>query len=186
MDGGRWWWAGCWVELQELVGRFWRRTVGLSADTPPFRDTAAKEWGTQGVSTPQGAWVGRWIGAPWSTVRDGAEVDGSRPLPIFRRTFRTTGKVAKAELRIAGLGQFEARLDGQVVGQSGLHEAWTDYSKTVRYESYDVTGTLWPSRHVLAVLLGNGMYNVQRSLMPDGKARYTKFEGKLRRTEGDC
>jgi hypothetical protein len=53
-----------------------------------------------------------------------------------------------------------------------LHQAWTDYRKTVTFESYDVTKWLTPGPHVLAVMLGNGMYNAQKT-----KGRYTKFEG---------
>ena len=34
-----------------------------------------------------------------------------------------------------------------------------------------------PGKHVIGMILGNGMYNVQRSVMANGKARYTKFEG---------
>ncbi len=91
----------------------------------------------------------------------------------------------KATLRLAGLGQREAHLgrtDGAfVVGRNGLHQAWTDYCKTVRFESYDVTEAMRPGRMVLGVMMGNGMYNVQRSSLSGkgatGKARYTKFEG---------
>ncbi len=125
----------------------------------------------------QDAWTAKWIGAPWSTVRDGAEADGSRPMPMFRRDMEIRGKVARAELRIAGLGQFSARMDGELVGPAGLHEAWTNYKKTVEFQTCDVTAQMQPGKHALAVMLGNGMYNVQRSVMANGKARYTKFEG---------
>lgn len=128
----------------------------------------------------QQGWNAKWIAAPWSTVRDGAEMDGSKPMPIFRHEFVVRGTVTRAELRIAGLGQFDARIgskDGvQLVGPRGLHQAWTDYKKTVMYESYDVTAQMKPGPHVLGVMLGNGMYNVQRSLSANGKSRYTKFE----------
>jgi hypothetical protein len=121
-------------------------------------------------------WAARWIMAPWSTERDGAELDGSRPMPVFRREFTVRGKVAKATLRIAGLGQFEASVGSKgemhLVAPHGLHQAWTNYKKTVTYESYDVTKVLKPGSDVLGVMLGNGMYNVQRT-----KRRYTKFEG---------
>ena len=121
-------------------------------------------------------WAARWIMAPWSTERDGAELDGSRPMPVFRREFTVRGKVAKATLRIAGLGQFEASVGSKgemhLVAPHGLHQAWTNYKKTVTYESYDVTKVLKPGSDVLGVMLGNGMYNVQRT-----KGRYTKFEG---------
>ena len=34
-------------------------------------------------STSADQWRGKWIAAPWSTERDGAELDGSRPMPVF-------------------------------------------------------------------------------------------------------
>ncbi|QHN02996.1 Bacterial alpha-L-rhamnosidase [Granulicella sp. WH15] len=123
-------------------------------------------------------WQGKWIQAPWSTIRDGAESDGGKPMPIFRREFALREKPVEAILRIAGLGQWEAQLDGSsTIAPSGLHQAWTSYRKTVTYSSYDLTAQLNAGHHALGVMLGNGMYNVQRSVMPNGKARYTKFEG---------
>jgi len=122
--------------------------------------------------TVDGDWTARWIQAPWSTERDGAELDGSRPMPIFRREFTLREKVVKATLRIAGLGQYEVAIDGKSVAPSGLHQAWTDYRKTVTYESYEVTKVVKVGSNVIGVMVGNGMYNVQRT-----KGRYTKFEG---------
>ena len=148
--------------------------------------TGCGAW-AQGVRTParqvagagraaSAAWAGKWIEAPWSTERDGAELDGSRPLPVFRREFVVRARVAKATLRIAGLGQFEARIGSaeemHLVAPHGLHQAWTNYRKTVTFETYDVTKWMAPGAHVLAVMLGNGMYNVQKT-----SGRYTKFEG---------
>src|SRR6266702_4499501 len=60
--------------------------------------------------TVEQTWTARWIQAPWSTERDGAEVDGSKPMPVFRREFAVRQKVTKATLRIAGLGQYEGRI----------------------------------------------------------------------------
>jgi hypothetical protein len=121
-------------------------------------------------------WAAKWIQAPWSTERDGAELDGSRPMPVFRREFVVRDRVTQATLRIAGMGQYEARIGSKgemhLVAPHGLHQAWTDYKKTVTYDSCDVTRMLMPGQHVLGVMLGNGMYNVQRT-----KGRYTKFEG---------
>ena len=31
-----------------------------------------------GVASAQDGWTAKWIAAPWSTIRDGAEVDGSK------------------------------------------------------------------------------------------------------------
>ncbi len=122
---------------------------------------------TASAQTPLNA---RWIQSPTSTPRDGAELDGSRPMPIFRREFTLTRRPASATLRIAGLGQFDVTLDAHAILPPGLHGAWTDYRKTVPYQTYPVS--LTPGHHTLTVLLGNGMYNVQQT-----KGRYTKFEG---------
>lgn len=129
-------------------------------------------------------WKAKWVAAPWSTERDGAEADGSRPLPIFRREFVVKEKPTKAELRIVGLGQWQATLGSlsgvQSVALAGLHQAWTDYRKTVTYDELDVTAMVGKGRDVLAVMLGNGMYNVQRTDLPGVPPRgqrYTKFAG---------
>ena len=94
-------------------------------------------------------------------------------MPMFRREFILRGKPVDATLRIAGLGQYEVHLNREAsLAPGGLHQAWTDYRKTVTYDTYRVTGALRRGENVLAVLLGNGMYNVQRT-----PGRYTKFEG---------
>jgi alpha-L-rhamnosidase len=144
-------------------------TVGLSAALAvgaiPAKQPVAEE-----------PWTARWIQAAWSTSRDGAELDGSKPMPIFRHEFTVRTRPVKAMLRIAGLGQYEARIGSKsgmhLVTPRGLHQAWTDYKTTITYESYDLTKMLAPGQNVLCVMLGNGMYNVQRT-----KGRYTKFEG---------
>jgi alpha-L-rhamnosidase len=137
----------------------------LAAGAVPAKQPAAAE-----------PWTARWIQAPWSTERDGAELDGSKPMPVFRREFTVRKKLMNATLRIAGLGQYEARVGNKggmrLVAPHGLHQAWTNYKTTVTFETYDVTKMLAPGQDVLGVMLGNGMYNVQRT-----KGRYTKFEG---------
>ncbi|HEX5284415.1 MAG TPA: family 78 glycoside hydrolase catalytic domain [Bryocella sp.] len=124
----------------------------------------------------------KWIQAPWSTVRDGAEADGSRPMPVFRREFVLREKPKNAVLRIVGLGQWQASIGyaGHVeaVEHGGLHGDWTDYRKTIAFDAVNVTSMVGRGRNVLAVMLGNGMYNVQRTALPGVPPRgmrYTKF-----------
>ena len=139
----------------------------------------------------QDGWTAKWIGDEAGTARAGAMPDGSEPMPLFRREFVVRGRVSRAEFRIAGLGQWQASLDGGApIGGEGLHQDWTDYRKTVTYRTYDLTRAMTAGRHVLGVELGNGMYNVQKTVYPkaeagvarrpgqvSGRTRYTKFEG---------
>ena len=96
-----------------------------------------------------------------------AEWDKAEPLSrrsiILRRSFKPQKAVKHAELRICGLGFYEATINGQKVGTSEFAPTWSDYDKTVFFNIYDVTSYLSPltSDISLCVLLGNGFYNEQ-------------------------
>jgi hypothetical protein len=113
------------------------------------------------------AWPAAWIAAP---ARDSDQA--TDPMPLFRRAFTVARPIARAVLYASGLGQDELRINGRTVGGSELTPGWSDYRKTVFYDSYDVTGLLKTGPNALGVMLGNGMYRVFKT-----PGRYTKFEG---------
>ena len=89
----------------------------------------------------------------------------------IRRDVTLRKGVKQATVHICGLGFYELTLNGQKVGDSEFAPLWSDYDKSVFYNTYDVT-TLLPSPSSLfqiCVLLGNGFYNEQ------GK-RYAKMK----------
>ena len=102
-----------------------------------------------------------------------AEWDQADPLSrrsiILRRSFRPYKTVKHAELRICGLGFYEATINGRKVGESEFAPAWSDYDKTVFINTYDVTEYIHSGDNELRVLLGNGFYNEQGG-------RYTKLK----------
>jgi len=110
-------------------------------------------------------WKAKWIAAP-------VALGSAAQMPIFRRSFRLPQRSDRAIISISGLGQYELTLNGREVSEDLFTPGWTDYRKTVFYNTYDVTSQLDAGENVLAVMLGNGMYNVVRT--PD---RYTKFAG---------
>ena len=79
--------------------------------------------------------------------------------------------VKRATVNICGLGFYELTLNGQKVGDAEFAPLWSDYDKSVFYNTYDVTSFLPSSSTLLhiRVLLGNGFYNEQ------GK-RYAKMK----------
>lgn len=82
---------------------------------------------------------------------------------ILRHHFRTSPrKVSSAVVYICGLGHYEMRLNGMKVGDSEFAPLWTDYDKTAYYNVYDVTSLIRQGGNAIAVLLGNGFYNVQK------------------------
>jgi alpha-L-rhamnosidase len=124
-------------------------------------------------------WHGRWIAAaadgprpPQARGNDDTLVESVPALPIFRDRFQVTKPVARATLFISGLGESEALLNDRAVTESVMTPGWTDYRKTVFYDTYDVTSLMHTGSNAIGVMLGNGMYNVQGV-----KGRYTKFVG---------
>lgn len=93
-------------------------------------------------------------------------------MPIFRNDFVASKAISKATLRISGLGQYEAHINGHNVSDAVLTPGWTDYRKHVLYDTYDVGGLLAQGKNAIGVLLGSGMYDVRET-----KGRYTKFSG---------
>ena len=93
----------------------------------------------------------------------------SRRSIILRRSFRPYKTVKQAELRICGLGFYEATINGEKVGESEFAPTWSDYDKTVFFNTYDVTRQIHQGDNELRVLLGNGFYNEQGG-------RYTKLK----------
>ena len=93
----------------------------------------------------------------------------SRRSIILRRSFKPYKPVKHAELRICGLGFYEATINGQKVGTSEFAPTWSDYDKTVFFNVYDVTRQIRQGNNELRVLLGNGFYNEQGG-------RYTKLK----------
>ena len=93
----------------------------------------------------------------------------SRRSIVLRRSFKPYKTVKHAELRICGLGFYEATINGQKVGDSEFAPSWSDYDKTVFFNVHDVTQQIRQGDNELRVLLGNGFYNEQGG-------RYTKLK----------
>ena len=51
-----------------------------------------------------------------------------------------------ARLYVTALGLYEARLNGEKVGDAFLAPGWTDYGQRIPYQTFDVTGLLARAR----------------------------------------
>jgi alpha-L-rhamnosidase len=114
-----------------------------------------------------GGWQAQWIGLgpvrenfspPSEPGTPDAVRNALRPAPYLRRSFAVTGPVAAARLHITALGLYEARLNGERVGDAYLAPGWTDYGKRVHYQTYDVTGLVRVGANVLGAVLADGWY----------------------------
>ena len=127
----------------------------------------ASGWSDAGQWSQAPEWHAAWVAA--HPTDSGAD---NEPMPLFRKGFTVAHPVVRAILYASGLGQDELRLNGKKVGSDELTPGWSDYRKTVYYDTYDVTKLLRQGPNALGVMLGNGMYRVLKT-----QGRYTKFVG---------
>lgn len=161
--------------------------LALPAQTP--LDWRVMVWDREGRASPwsaparfvtgvEGAWRGSWIAAEQDGPITAPPSEGTPPvtsaytLPLLRRAFHIDRTVRHAVLCVSGLGAHALSINGREPSAALLNPGWTDYRRTVLYETIDVTDHLHPGANMLGVRLGGGMYDVEKR-----PGRYTKFVG---------
>jgi alpha-L-rhamnosidase len=93
----------------------------------------------------------------------------SRRSIMLRKPFEVKKEIKEAVVYISGLGHYELTINGKKIGNSEFAPLWTDYDKTVNFNTYELNvKDLQNGENVIGVLLGNGMYNTLAE-------RYSKF-----------
>lgn len=82
------------------------------------------------------------------------------PAPYLRTTFTPAREktIRHATLYATALGLYECRINGARVSDSEFAPGWTEYSKRVEHQTYDVTGMVKPGANCLGAVLGDGWY----------------------------
>ncbi len=160
-------------ELQPGERYYWQ--VSIWDQNGRRSSWSAPSWWQTGMPPGKGQSKARWIAfeLPDSVDLLVPGIHGSgdhlekklldRPVvPLFRKSFRIDRNPVRATLSISGLGHYIASVNGKPAGDSFLAPGWTDYDKTVLYNSYDVTGQVRSGENVLGVMVGNGFHHINR------------------------
>lgn len=145
----------------------------------PRADVLTDDGRVPGFPTDYALAAGDAADGPFTTL---ARVTGQQPptpylpagLPLLAKDFTLPRAVRSARLYIAGLGVYDATLNGEPVGDAVLEPANTTYTRRVQYATYDVTDRLRSGANTLGVALGNGMANVVSTA-----DRYRKLYGNI-------
>lgn len=78
----------------------------------------------------------------------------------LRKDFSADSEIKEAIIYISGLGHYELSLNGKKVGDSQFDPMWSDYDKTIYYNTYDVSNAI-KENNTIGILLGNGFFNQQ-------------------------
>lgn len=80
------------------------------------------------------------------------------PALQLRRTFHLEKTIIQARLYATALGAYEARLNGQRVGNALLTPEPAQYAERVLYRVYDVTPLVVKGENALGLIVGDGWY----------------------------
>lgn len=114
----------------------------------------------QGRLTREPAWQGATVVGALNDKRFGDILPGGLPQPaaLLRHGFAVAKQVKSARLYATALGSYRMFINGSRVGQDVLTPDFTDYTKRVLYQTYDVTDLLAAGNNVIAALLGDGWF----------------------------
>jgi len=116
------------------------------------------------------AWSGRLASTPtWQPVvvagnlsdsHFGKILPGSLPQPavLLRKRFSVSKPVKTARLYATALGSYRMFLNNERVGHDILTPDFTDYSRRVLYQTYDVTSLVAAGSNAIGAILGNGWF----------------------------
>ncbi|MDR0994946.1 MAG: family 78 glycoside hydrolase catalytic domain, partial [Tannerella sp.] len=142
--------------LQSRSGYYWKVRVWTNKGMSDWSEPAC--W-TTGLMHPSD-WKAQWIGLDKSYSSDRLEGSTRLAARYLRKEFQLQGKpVSRAMLYLSGLGLYEAYVNGKNVDEGqALSPAPTDYSKVVKYNTFDLTSVLKPGDNAIGVVLGNGRF----------------------------
>ena len=95
--------------------------------------------------------------AQWIAPPAGAATNGG--CPIFRKEFVLERQPRRSTLRIVGLGDFDARVNGRRLADAGMNQPWSQYEKTIYYREFDISSLVGQGTNCVGVMLGNSFWN---------------------------
>jgi alpha-L-rhamnosidase len=107
-------------------------------------------------------WKAKWIGCDRGFAWDSVSKFSRLSARYYRRQFDLKPGIKKATAYIVGLGHYELYVNGQPIGDQVLAGPPTDYTQSVKYNTFDVTGYLKQGGNAIGTVLGNGRYFTMR------------------------
>jgi alpha-L-rhamnosidase len=135
-------------ELESRQRAYWKVKVWDKANKSSESDYARFEMGLLKFAD----WKGDWI-----SINQARNNDGGTPVH-FRKPFQLSKKIKSARLYGSALGVYVASINDKRVGNDIFTPGWTDYTKRVQYQAYDVTDVLRDGPNAIGFVLADGWY----------------------------
>ena len=127
-------------------------------DGKVIRMPIAETWSARMADSS--AWQPSKIAGDLNDRRFGKLLPGSLPQPaaLLRKHFDLSKSVKSARLYATALGSYRMFINDRRVGEDLLTPDFTDYTKRVLYQTYDVTSLLANGGNAVGAILGDGWF----------------------------
>jgi alpha-L-rhamnosidase len=154
--------------LQSRNIYYWKVKVWTTHGKSAWSKPAQWSMGLLADTDWQASWIGMDRAFPWDSAQSKFSRLSAR---YFRKSFDIKPAIKRATAYIAGLGLYELYLNGRRIGNQVLAPAPTDYTKSVKYNTFDVTSALKQGNNAIGVVLGNGLFFTMRQAYKPHKIR---------------
>ena len=146
--------------LESRTVCYWKVKVTTNRGVSLWSESSS--W-SMGLMKPSD-WQAKWTGLDKTFAGEIVDQPNTRlAARYFRKEFNTSEKPVNATLYISGLGFYKLYLNGKTIGNQDFSPTPTDYSKVVKYNTFDVSKELLQGENAIAVTLGNGRYFTMRN-----------------------
>ncbi len=104
----------------------------------------------------------------WIASQSRMDVDDETGTLLFRRTIAVPRKIRKAVIRASALGCYDLYLNGQRVDERYFAPGYTQYTRRVQYQTWDVTDRVSDGEISLEAEVSGGWYAGRLGLVLDG------------------
>ena len=133
---------------------YWAVKVWTNKGETPWSHSA---YWSMGLLAPTD-WKAKWIGLdkamPWDSVTQWSRLSAR----YYRKTFAAPSTIKKATVFISGLGLYELYINGNRIGTQVLAPVPTDYSKSIMYNSFDVTHQLKNGKNAIGTIPATAVF----------------------------
>ncbi|MFN8354182.1 MAG: family 78 glycoside hydrolase catalytic domain [Spirosomataceae bacterium] len=135
--------------LESRKRYFWKVKIWDEKAKPTaWSETAWWEMGLLNKSD----WTAHWIGMKGT--------EGKPPKSVeLQKEFNLDRRVTHARVYVSGLGAYHLIMNGKKVGSDILTPGWTNYLKTIHYQTYDVTELMNQGINFITATLGNAWWS---------------------------
>jgi alpha-L-rhamnosidase len=146
------------LPLKSKVQCFWKVKIGTNKGESTWSEPAYWSMGLLN----QVDWKGRWIGLDRSFPWDRENQFSRLSARYFRKEIEVKKPIKRAMMYLMGLGLYELHINENKIGDQVLAPAPTDYTKGLKYNTFDITADLKGGLNAIGVILGNGRFYTMR------------------------